>query len=380
MARPVRWWVVVGFCLATCVACGVIAAATDLFVDSGQRLGNEASWSVALGDVDGDGDLDAVVANFDAGAIIWLNDGAGQFTDSGQRLGTGLYESVELADFDGDGAPDVLLGSWDLPIAIWWNDGTGAFVRGSLPSVYGSCQSLAFGDVNADSRLDILIGTDVADRLLLNAGDRRFTDSGQRFGGAPTGGVAFGDMDGDSDLDVVAAGWDEAGHVWVNDGTGQLTSLCTLDVATLHVHAVALADYEGDGDLDAFFALASHACCRDVWLNDGAGRLTSAPFDLGDQNRNAIAAADLDLDGDVDIVQGMSVSIDSVPSRVWLGQDGGFVDSGVRIGNALAGRIAVGDLDGDGDLDLFAAFFALPEMGWDYKPYPNEVWINTTNE
>jgi hypothetical protein len=51
---------------------------------------------------------------------------------------------------------------------------------------------------------------------------------------------------------------------------------------------------------------------------------------------------------------------------------------GLRIGATFAGGIAFGDLDGDED--LFIGFLALPNEGWDYKPHPNEVWFNTTNE
>ena len=58
------------------------------FTDSGQALGNSNSFSVALGDLDGDGDLDAMVANYDQPNTVWTNDGSGTFTDSGQALGS----------------------------------------------------------------------------------------------------------------------------------------------------------------------------------------------------------------------------------------------------------------------------------------------------
>jgi hypothetical protein len=56
-----------------------------------------------------------------------------------------------------------------------------------------------------------------------------------------------------------------------------------------------------------------------------------------------------------------------------------LVDSGERLGKEVSWQVALGGVDGCGDPDLFIAFLALPNEGWDYKPYPNEVWINTTS-
>ena len=71
------------------------------FKDSGQKLGDTMSFSVALGDLDGDGDLDAWVAN-DQANLVWINDGNGLFTDSGQALGKNRSLSIALGTLDGD--------------------------------------------------------------------------------------------------------------------------------------------------------------------------------------------------------------------------------------------------------------------------------------
>jgi hypothetical protein len=68
------------------------------FSDSGQALGYSDSRAVALGDVDGDGDLDAFVANANQANRVWVNDGSGAFTDSGQALGSSVSSGVALGD------------------------------------------------------------------------------------------------------------------------------------------------------------------------------------------------------------------------------------------------------------------------------------------
>jgi len=370
--------VALGSLMLACALASATVSASDLFVDSGQRLGNAASWSVALGDVDGDGDLDAVFANFDAPSTVWLNNGTGQFTDSGQRLGSELYEIAVLADFDADGALDVLLGSWDQPAALWWNDGRGTFTERHVLSGFSRCMNLSAGDLNADGLSDIFVCTDARDLVLMNDGDRTFSLS-QRLGNAPTGGGAIGDVDGDGDSDVVAASWDTPGYVWSNSGNGRFTQLCRFDVGALYAHGVLLADYEGDGDLDVFLAVNARDPVGNIWLNDGTGTPIASPFDLGSTTQNGIAVADFDLDGRVDVVQAIG-SVGVSPSEVWLRAREGFADTSLLIGETFAAAVVAGDLDNDGDIDLVFAKLSFPEGGWTYRPHPNEVWINTTNE
>ena len=69
---------------------------SGVFVESGQALGSFSSFDVSLGDVDADGDLDAVVANLFQGNRVWRNDGSGNFTDSGPELG-GPYKQCRVS-------------------------------------------------------------------------------------------------------------------------------------------------------------------------------------------------------------------------------------------------------------------------------------------
>ena len=100
---------------------------TGFFTDSGQALGTADSRGVSLGDLDGDGDLDAFVSNGVVGAgaftanTVWWNDGTGVFTDSGLRLGSTKSYSSSLGDLDGDGDLDVIVGNETGLNEVWWN-------------------------------------------------------------------------------------------------------------------------------------------------------------------------------------------------------------------------------------------------------------------
>ena len=105
------------------------------FTDSGQLIGNSFSSAVSLGDLDGDGDLDAFVSTSSSGSSIslgpnkiWLNNGSGIFTDTGQALGNSeIRRGVSLGDLDGDGYLDAVVANLQGDNDIWLNDGKGTF-------------------------------------------------------------------------------------------------------------------------------------------------------------------------------------------------------------------------------------------------------------
>jgi hypothetical protein len=149
------------------------------FYDSGQRLGATGSSSVALGDLDGDGDLDALVGTFD-GANIWVNQGgdqggqAGLFAPSGQAMPGKQTRLVFLADLDGDGDQDALTGGVKQAI-LWWNDGRGEFTRSDQRFNYTQRHALAVADFNGDGSADIFTGAYTDDyRVWLNQGQGTF--------------------------------------------------------------------------------------------------------------------------------------------------------------------------------------------------------------
>jgi hypothetical protein len=349
------------------------------FVDSGQRLGDMRSWDVDLGDLDNDGDLDAFVAN-DQRSQVWLNDGHAVFTKGEQRTKT--VSGLSLGDLDQDGDLDAVAVNTEYGGVVWLNDGSGTFTTGQRMPDDVTGFNTALGDVDADGDLDTYIARDGLNMLWLNDGQGEFTDSGQRFGkNHPVNDMSIGavlaDLDGDGDLDVFEVIYGGLHRVWFNDGTGTFTdSGQELDVGSGNSHGVALGDLDNDGDLDAFVTITERMAFQ-VWLNDGAGAFINSGQSLPSSNAQMIDLGDLDGDGDLDAFMTNTGDSDAGSGNtVWLNDGNGtFFDSGLRLGHAYSLGIALGDLDGDGDLDAFVAnaYFSSPSVD-----LSNRVWLNVT--
>ena len=362
-----------------------------VFTDSGQTLGNEISLSVELGDLDGDGDLDAFVGNAGPDSI-WLNDGSGNFTDSGLALGNGFSIGVELADLNGDGVLDIAVTNTDVMPgldtegAVWINQGVAPLSYTNTGSnLWGteSSSEIALGDVDGNGTIDAVVTQFSADgpgtganRIFLNDGNGTFTDSGNTFATMSSLGVGLADFDGDNDLDIFIADDDllEGDRVYINQGGSQggtegvfVDSGQRLGVGRYAVR-VDIADFDGDGDPDVFVTPSgeSPVSGAHVFINQGgdqggvAGAFASNGQTLGVGGNMGVALGDIDGNGTIDAI---TADIDG-NSRVWLNQPAPppnvtFEDSGQLLGNLgystsyQAPGVALGDLDGDGDLDAF---------------------------
>ncbi len=353
------------------------------FVDSGQALGNERSQHVSLGDLDGDGDLDALVGN-QGKAQLWFNDGGGLFSEIHQELEieSGWDMSLDLGDLDGDGDLDAFVVVMEGTGRVLLNEGG---IQGGIPgTLQDSGQRLsirrafcvALGDLDGDGDLDAYVGQERSNTVWLNDGQGTYTNSGQALGRAITADVALADLEGDGDLDAFAGGWDEPGKVWLNDGTGVLSdSGHDHTPAAVHIHGLALGDLDGDGDLDAFLAVASgHP--NQVWLNNGAGVYSDSGQRLRSALGHDVALGDLDGDGDLDAFMANGTGA-GVGNTIWLNDGSGvFADSGLRLGSNYSIGVALGDLENDGDLDAVVANTSFLD---DPVETPNEVWFNGTH-
>ncbi len=311
-----------------------------------QSFGSGDSRGIAVGDLDGDGDLDAIVANYDEPQNILLNNGDGTFALS--TFGSGPSRAVAIADLDGDGDLDAIVINRNQAKEIWRNNGDASFSSSSYGAGNVSSQGLATGDLDGDGDLDVVItNINRPQELWFNNGDATFRSD--TFGTGNSYDVGLGDLDGDGDLDVVVANNSGAAQeIWTNNGDATFTSRLFGNGTS---HAIELGDLDGDGDLDAILANSQQQ--SKIWTNNGDATFSQSNLAFSGPWRDA-ELGDFDADGDLDLM------IANGSSRNALYVNNG--NAGFSLKNTAASLasnssqgLAIGDLDGDGDLDaLFA--------------------------
>lgn len=352
-----------------------------------QACNGQGCWTnhMRMTDIDGDGDLDLVLANyndfFQGGndpepLVIYTNDGTGNFTNvSADALGNhaGNHHQIAIGDVDGDGsldiyAPDAAGGIHSLFI----NDGSGGFANEGdvrLPDVEVLGGAARMGDVDNDGDLDIFVSDAYAGNgppwghIWLNDGAGMFTALDGAIPDALDGDdiddLEFFDADRDFDLDLVINPHSGNPALWLNDGTGVFAaggSISPVGPGSNFHYNVAACDVDNDGDLDLWIDNTGGNYTEQLLINDGAAnftdetaaRVTGNPQGSDD---NGVVCVDIDDDGDFD---GVVLALGS-PERL-LENDGAgnftFVP-GVFPGPTdctLWGEF--GDLNADGRIDL----------------------------
>jgi len=332
--------------------------------------------SVAWGDYDGDGDLDFAVGNYGQNNTLYRNDtvqGSGSstvdFTLTWSSTAISATTSVAWGDVDADGDLDLVVGNDNQANQLYRNDG----VVGDVPQMtlaWSSTEtdhtsSLAWGDVDDDGDLDLAVGNGgnhiyEPNRLYQNDSGMLTTSAVWFSGNDTTQNIAWGDYDGDGDLDLIAANsTSRANNLYRNDD-GTLTTSPTWSSAEGEIsHSIAWGDYDGDGDLD--LAVGNVLSPNRLYRNTG-GTLATTPSWSSDidldawEDTQSIAWGDYDNDDDLDLMVGNGTFIygSGYNNRLFRNNDGVLTTQSVYTSTEsdFTNSVAWGDYDGDGDLDL----------------------------
>jgi len=240
----------------------------------------------SFADYDRDGLADLYVADsdptnlsFTTSSLLLKNTSAGGAVSFNQitngSIVTNSVESRDLswADFNNDGLQDLFVTSYNsspttpnpnIPNRLYKNNGDGTFtqVTGTVfdTDVFFGARTSSWGDIDNDGDLDLYIGSQnksVADRLYQNNGNGTFTSlttSAVAETGTSTFGSAFGDIDNDGDLDLIAINYNNtANSIFINGGTGNFTKSNSNELLT-YVNLLniggAFVDYDQNGYLD----------------------------------------------------------------------------------------------------------------------------------
>ena len=333
------------------------------------------SYAPVLGDYDDDGYLDVFVTNGgDQQNTLYHNTGSNYFEriwDGGISWDSYWSNSATWGDYDNDGDLDLFVANGGGgQVNNLYKNNEGMFQRvweGSIVTEADDSRSASWGDYNNDGLLDLYVGNsggwDGLNSLFMNTGDDTFdrVDVGWIvFDNEESSSVSWVDYDNDGDLDMYVANCG-INSLYRNEGDATFTKIETGALVENGdcSNGISWGDYDNDGDLDAFETTDSGSPNR-LYQNLGGGvfaEITTGAIVTDVARSLGSAWGDLDNDGDLDLFVANNAEPMADDNFLYLNQgDGTFTgvyDNLINYNQYWAVGCAWGDYDRDGALDLF---------------------------
>jgi hypothetical protein len=362
--------VALGLLVASAVPAAVSASGPLGFAPAVNYGIHAGQPSVAVTDLNGDGNPDLVVANSGSADVsVLLGKGDGSFNPAVNYPAHTAPRSVAVGEVNGDGKLDlVVVNSSSDDVSVLLGNGDGSFaapLNTALPPVpagfplEGGPQSVGLGDLNGDGKLDLAITFEpstvelrsYAVVVLLGSGDGSFGSAVSYPSGTGPRSIALADLNRDGALDLVAvsgvASSTRAVSVLLGNGAGSFgpTAYYSLDGSPV---SVQIADLNGDGTLDLAVACAGGGVS--VLLGNSDGSFGPAATYAAGTHPTSVGVGDFNADGYPDLAV---ANFGSNDVSVLLGRGDGSFDAAIGYPVESGPRsLAVSDLNGDGSPDL----------------------------
>jgi hypothetical protein len=328
------------------------------FVMAGSEPG-----SVAAADFNGDGKADLVTANYGSSNVsVLLSNGNGTFQSAlNSATGTGP-NWVAVGDFNGDGKPDLATGNYKgSSVSVLLGNGNGTFQVAVNYSVDGHAESVTVADVNGDGQADLLtanFATSTASVLLGNGNGTFKAAVNYTVGTNPTQVVAA-DFNGDSKQDLaVVSQKNNNVSLLLGNGNGTFGAATNVAIAGTTPFALVEGDFNGDGKPDLAVAAKGNSnnfsgAGVSIVLGNGNGTFQPAVLYAAGDGPTALAIGDFNGDGKPDLAAGNGQGADV---SILLGNgDGTFQAPTDYVAGAFPLSLTVADFNGDNAPDLAAA-------------------------
>ena len=282
---------------------GTYGASTDYVTASDPR-------SVAIADVDGDGVFDIVTANYSSNTVsVLLGYGDGTVQPHKDYAVGGSPSKIILADVNGDGRKDIIVGiGGGTTINVLINKGNGTFKPFAAYTTGSNPYYIYVADVNGDNKPDIIVSNYYSNTIsvLLGRGDGTFGAKTDFATGNSPDDVIVADFNRDGKPDIaVANNSSKSVSILLGLGNGSFQAKTDLPLRDAPV-ALAVADINGDGKLDLIVTVSSGSIPGlNILVGNGDGTFQShQDYLIGGGGANNIAVADINGDGQPDIVTG----------------------------------------------------------------------------